>query len=570
MRNTRTSPLRRWSWLSALSAVMILGLLLGACAAPAAAPTAGEAAPAADTSAAAGKAGGTLRFGRYADSLFLDPVLNDANLDIWVLNSLYDTLLQSTRDGQGVEPMLAESFAVADDGLTATVTLRPEIKFADGSPITPADVKWSLDRARNPDNGIWTFSLESVDSVETQGDNQVVIKLKRPDPALPAALAMFNSAIMPQQLFEATAGATDEEKAKAFAEKPIGSGAFVLKEWERGNFMVMERNPYYWAKDADGVQLPYLDAVRFEIIPEDATRILKLQGGEIDAAEFIPLSRVAELQADANIDMQLYPSTKVNSILMNNRETLPDGTANPLSSLQVRQALNLAADKDALIQVVTFGVGTPEGSYMSATTPLFAKQAMYPYDVEKAKALLKEAGFENGFDVSILAIAGSADDSALTTALQQMWAEVGVKLNIEQVDAATRTARYRANDFQMRTSAWTNDINDPSQITSYFAIYETVESLHTGFQNAELEGLFQQSQAELDTTKRAEQYKRIQEIYINAAPIIFLYETPYPVALRKNVQGFFQLPLGQNLFSGRSGTIIVACTQCGGNGYTGI
>ncbi len=537
-----------------LSLVLVLGLLLQACAAPAAAPsqTGGEsaAAPATsgETAPAAGATGGTLRFGRYADSLFLDPVLNDANLDIWVLNSLYDTLLQSTLDGQGIEPMLAEGYEVTDDGLSMTVTLRPEIKFADGSPITPDDVKWSLDRARNPENGIWSFSLESVASVETQGDNQVVIKLNRPDPALPAALAMFNSAVMPQKLFEAMPGATDEEKAKAFAEKPIGSGAFVLKEWERGNYMLIERNPYYWAKDENGVQLPYLDAVRFEIIPEDATRILKLQGGEIDAAEFIPLSRVAELQADANINMELFPSTKVNSILMNNRETLLDGTTNPLSSQQVRQALNYAIDKDALIQVVTFGTGTPEGSYMSSTTPLFAQQAMYPYDVEKAKALLQEAGYGDGFDVSILAIAGSADDSALTTALQQMWAEIGVNLNIEQVDAATRTERYRANDFQMRTSAWTNDINDPSQITSYFAIYDVVESLHTGFQNAELEDLFQQSQAELDQAKRAEQYKRIQEIYVDAAPIVFLYETPYPVALRNNVKGFYQIPLGQNLF----------------------
>ena len=212
-----------------------------------------------------------------------------------------------------------------------TVTLRPDTKFADGSAITPDDVKWSLDRARNPDNGIWSFTLESVDSVETLGDNQVVLELKRPDPTLSAALAMFNSAVMPQKLFEAMPGATDEEKAKAFAEKPVGSGPFVLKEWERGNYMLIERNPYYWAKDADGVQLPYLDAVRFEIIPGDATRILKLQGSEIDGAEFIPLSRVAELKADPNINMELFPSTKVNSILMNNRETFLDGTANPLS-----------------------------------------------------------------------------------------------------------------------------------------------------------------------------------------------------------------------------------------------
>ena len=545
----RLPRLRPSSLRLALSLVLVLSFLMTACAAPAAAPAGEPAAETAAQPAAATKSGGSITFGRYADSLFLDPVLNDANLDIWILNSLYDTLLQSTKDGTGVEPMLATGYEAAADGLSYTVTLRDGIKFADGSPITPADVIWSLDRARNPENGIWSFSLESVAAVEAVGDNQVVLKLNRQDPSIPAALAMFNSAIMPQALFEAAAGATDAEKAQAFAEKPVGSGPFLLTEWVRGSHMVMERNPYYWQVDADGVQLPYLDSVRFEVIPEDATRILKLQAGEIDAAEFIPLSRVAELKADANIDMQLFPSTKVSSLLINGRPELLDGTANPLSDVRVRQALNYATDKDAVIQLVTFGVGTPSRSYMSSTTPLFAEQEMYPYNVDKAKELLADAGFADGFEVTCLAISGNADDAALLTAVQQMWAEVGVTLNIEQVDAATRTERYRANDFQMRTSAWTNDINDPSQITSYFAIYSVVESLHTGFQNAELEDLFTQSQKELDIAKRGEMYTRIQQIYVENAPIIFLYETAYPVAIRKNVQGFYQLPLGQNLFT---------------------
>ncbi|MEZ4711148.1 MAG: ABC transporter substrate-binding protein [Caldilineaceae bacterium] len=537
-----------------LSLLTVAALLLAACPAPAGpaqpATTSGDQAAAPAEPAASGEAatGGAMIFGRYADSLFLDPVLNDANLDIWVLNSLYDTLLHSTEDGQGIVEGLATGYEASDDGLTFTVTLREGIKFADGSDITPDDVKWSLDRARNPDNGIWSFTLEAVDSVDTT-DTGVVLHLNRPDPALPAALAMFNSEIMPQKLFEAMPGASDEEKAKAFAEKPIGSGPFMLTEWVRGSYMVMERNPYYWEKDENGVQLPYLDSVRFEIIPEDATRILKLQAGEIDGAEFIPLSRVAELQADANIGMELYPSTKVNYILMNNRPELNDGAANPLSDVRVRQALNYATDKDALIQLVTFGTGKAMQSYMSSTTPLWAPQELYPHNVDKAKELLADAGFADGFEVTSMALAGNADDSALLTALQQMWAEVNVTLNIEQLDAPTRTERYRANDYQMRTSGWTNDINDPSQITSYFAIYSVVESLHTGFQNAELETLFDESQRELDVATRADQYAQIQQIYAEAAPIIFLYETPYPVALRATTTGFFQLPLGQNIFT---------------------
>src|SRR5277367_401710 len=107
--------------------------------------------------------GGQMIYARAADSLFLDPVLNDANVDIWVLTNLYDTLLQPTPDGKGVNPGLATAYKVSDDGLSFTLTLRQGTKFSDGSPITADDVKWNLDRARNPKEGIWNFILESVD-----------------------------------------------------------------------------------------------------------------------------------------------------------------------------------------------------------------------------------------------------------------------------------------------------------------------------------------------------------------------------------------------------------------------
>jgi peptide/nickel transport system substrate-binding protein len=493
--------------------------------------------------------GGKMIYARNADSLFLDPVLNERNVDIWILTNLYDTLLEPTQDGRSVQPGLAESYQLSDDGLTFTAKLRPNLKFADGSPLTVEDVKWSLDRARDPKNGTWNFTLESIDSVATQGADTVVLHLKHPDPALTAALAIFNCSIMSKKLFEATPGATDAEKAKAFAEHPVGSGPFMLDRWQRGTQMVIKRNPYYWQTGEDGKPLPYLDEVDFQIIPDDAIRILKLQAGEVDGAEFIPYARVAELKGDPNLNMELFPSTKVTYLTLNIRPKLKDGTPNPLSDVRVRQALNYAIDKEALIKVVTFGVGTPMRSYMSSSTPLFYGPApAYAYDPAKAKALMKEAGQENGFALEAQGLAGSADDAANLSTIQQMWAQLGVRLSIVQADNATMVSRYDAADFQIQTGYWTDDIIDPSEITSYFAYYPTTESQHSGYDDPTIQTLFLKSTKEADKATRAEEYKEIQEIYVKAAPIVFMYQSPYPVGLRKTVQGFVQIPLGNNVF----------------------
>ena len=493
--------------------------------------------------------GGKMTYARYADSLFLDPVLTDANVDIWVMNNLYDTLIAPTEDGLGLQPGLATKWDVSADGKTVTLTLRPGVKFADGSPMLASDVVWSLDRARDPKAGAWNGLLGSIASVAGSGET-VTLTLKHPDPTLLPALATFNSGIMPQKLFEAAAGATPDDKAKAFAEKPIGTGPFMLTAWQRGVSMTLKRNPHHWKMAADGKALPYLDELEFQILPDDSTRLLKLKAGELDGAEFIPYARVKELQADSNLRMELWPSTRVAYLTFFCGATLKDGKPNPLSNPKVRQALNYAVNKDAVIQIVTLGLGKPMRSFMSSTTPLFAGQELYKTDMAKAKALLTEAGFPNGFETAIYSLSGNADQASMLAIVQQMWGQLGVKLRIDQVDNPTLTARYREENFSMRTAAWTNDIADPSQIASYFAYYPNIHALHSQWQDAKVDALYTQSQEEIDPAKRAAQYKELQQRYAEAAPILFLYETPYPVAFRKAAKGFVQLPLGNNLFEG--------------------
>ncbi|TKI04322.1 ABC transporter substrate-binding protein [Martelella alba] len=493
--------------------------------------------------------GGTLVYGRYADSNYLDPVMMEGNNNIWILSNLYDTLLLPTDDGKGVVPGLASHWSMSADNLSLTMTLRDNLRFSDGSPITPEDVKWSLERASKPGNGEWQFMVDSIANVTVSGPHTVVIHLKHVDPAILSALTVFNTAIMPEKRFEAEPGKTDEEKAEKFAEHPVGSGPFVLKSWQRNGSMSLVRNPYYWQKGADGKALPYLDGIRFDIIPDDATRILKLKSGELDGAEFIPYSRVGELKSQPGIAMKLFPSTRTEYASVNVRPEY-QGAKNPLADVRVRQALDYATDKNGIIQLVTFGLGTPMTSYISSATPgHYGDKPLFPVDIAKAKALLKAAGYADGFSTRIMILSGNEDEISIATALQQMWSQVGVKLAIDQVDNATRTARYRAGDFAIRLGVWTDDIADPNEVTSYFVYSKNIGALHSGWHSDKADALFEASQQEKDSAKRLDDYRQIQAIYNQQGPVIPLYESSYPVALKTTVHGFVQIPLGNNVFT---------------------
>ena len=222
---------------------------------------------------------------------------------------------------------------------------------------------------------------------------------------------------------------------------------------------------------------------------------------------------------------------------------------------KVRQALNYATDKNAIIQITTHDVGKPMHSFMSSATPLhWSDGPLYPYDLAKAKAAAGGGRLRERLrDVKLTRAGRQRRRDRHRTALQQMWAQVGVKLSLEQVDNATRTDRYREGDFQMRlrpgpTTSPTRARSPPTSSTS-----RTSSRCTRAGRTSEADKLFEQSQQETDAAKRADAVQaRSRQIYNESGPILYLYETPYPVALRKKVKGFVQIPLGNNIFAATS------------------
>ncbi len=497
--------------------------------------------------------GGTFIFGASRDVIFFDPVYQQQTEGIWFGLNVYDTLLQPTADGKALQSALASEYVLSPDGLKMKLTLRPRIEFSDGSPILAADVKFTLDRGRSKDQGgnyyfFWPplTLLKPARMTQWRSTSNTPIRSSRRCLRVSTPPSSRRSKCL---RCPASRCATRNARSRSTPSVPgrsyYHSGSMAVDS-------TLIRNPYYWKQGADGKPLPYLDKVQVDIIPDDATRFLMLKAGEINGTEFVPFSRAAELKADPKIHMVLFPAEKIVYLGMNIRPTLKDGRENPLADKRVRQALNYAVDKKAIAQIVTYGMGVPQVTLPPASTPLAMtdKGEPYPYNPAKAKSLLEQAGYDHGLDLTIYAVAGNADDAAELAVIQQMWGQLGIRLKVQLLDSTISVAKYRASDFQMRAAVWTNDYNDPSQIVSYMAYYPAYESDRSGFNDAELNTLFERSRVETDAAQRKALFRRIQEIYIEAAPMVFLLDEPYPVALDTRTEGFVQLPLGNYLFSG--------------------
>src|SRR5262249_53672437 len=239
--------------------------------------------------------GGTFRFGRFEDSVTLDPVATFYNSDIWLLQSVYEQLLRVAPNGTELEPSLATSWDVSPDGLTYTFHLRQGVTFHDGSSLKASDVKYSMGRAKNDPANIWTFTMVAVQDIQTPDDATVVVKLNQPWAPFLADVAMFNCAVMP----EAWASAD----VKRLVTEMNGTGPFSFVEFKKGEYVQLKKNPNYWAKGR-----PYLDEVKVVYVVDDNARILQLQGGELDGINGVPPSRIDELGSDPKFQVLQLPA----------------------------------------------------------------------------------------------------------------------------------------------------------------------------------------------------------------------------------------------------------------------
>jgi peptide/nickel transport system substrate-binding protein len=463
---------------------------------------------------------------RPEDSNNLDPVTQDGNVNIWVLNLITEGLLQTTDDGASIETLLADSYAVSDDFLTYTFKIKPNLKFSNGDPVLAEDLVWSYERAMNAgDDSVWTEIVANLKSVEAPDDTTFIVNMKEPSPVSDATLTFFTLVIGDKSYF-------DEVGLDEYKKRPIGTGAYKLDEWRTGEFLRVVKNENF--RDADKV---VTESIRFNVVPDDNTRVMQLQSGEADIATYVSFARLDELANDPNLKVVKKESTEMRMLALN----CDNG---PTANVDVRKAIAMAIDREAIVKMVLFNHGTLADSYLAQAVPYYSKPKTYSYDVEAAKELLAGAGYPDGFDITLTTVSGNANYENMANLVKEQLSLIGINVEIELLEAGTHNSKRNELKLGLFFGGWTSDIPDPSQQTGYYCQPVMANCVHTGWQNEEVIALAETAALEMDETKRAEMYKQIQQIYADEVPSIPIYYAPFANAMSKNVEGFEQTPLG--------------------------
>ena len=512
-------------WLEKASMLAIMGLALAACAPPTADDAAGGGDEESQGSAAGESAdatGGQLVVARTGDIDNLDPHLATAFQTYQTLELVYDTLFELTPELEVTEG-LVESYEYDEAGTTLTLTLREDVVFQDGSELDSEDVTASLERILDEETGaVGRGNLTSVTAVEAPDASTVELTLSEPDGTLPVALAGLNTAILSSEAIAAGTVGSD----------PMGTGPFAFENWDQGQSVLLSAHDEYWG---DG---PYLDEVQFRVIPDETSLLAGLRADEFQMGVMTDPSVVPQID-EAELTVERTPALAYHALMLNS-------TRGPLADQLVRQAIACAIDRQELVDNALFGEGEVTGPF---TAPAFAGD---PYDglpcdgrdVELAQSLLEEAGQGDGFTLNTIVMTGgyeTAIDEAQV--LQAQLAEIGVTLDLEQLETNVYVDRWLAADFDAAV-ALNGGSADPHQMYArYFTSGGNLNEVAT-YSSPALDELFAAGRAETDPDARAEIYAQISDQLLEASPWAWLFTGYEYRVLQPEVEGFVPMPTG--------------------------
>jgi peptide/nickel transport system substrate-binding protein len=469
--------------------------------------------------------GGTLTIARSQDIISMDKTTTFDNNSIYVMEQIMEPLFTVSKDGSKVDPWLATGYDISGDKLTYTIHLRKGVKFSNGTPMTAADVKFSIDEDTKTGSDGWGYINSAIDTVTATDDSTVTIKLKYAWAPLLADLSLFSNGIIPNNYGGKTAA--------EFYQAPVGTGPFVWGSWTKGQSVKVTANKNYWGNK------PHLDAVTWTVVADANTRKLQLQGGQIDIDDTPDWSSFTSLKNAPGINAQTFPSTYEEYVTFNEQKP-------PFQDVHVRRAISYAIDRNAIIKTVLFGNGTPANSLLSPGTPFYDKNNGAPtFDMAKAKAEMAQSTVPQGFATTMLIASGNPDQASIAQIMQSELKELGITLTIQQLDPTAQKQARLKSQFDMVAQAWTMDIPDPDEWTS-FAVDPTGGS-HSSFSyynNPQIIDLNKQAEKETDDSKRASLYSQIQKTASQDSPFAYLYYAPYVFAMKDSVKGFFSTPLG--------------------------
>lgn len=531
-----TSSLAQLRRSLALTSLLILTVLLAACAAPAAPAAAPAASEASAPAAAPGEPviGGELVIGAAQEPDSLNPWLTGLTVGLEVEAMIYDSLTRVDPTGVHVPALAAEVPTIENGGIsedlrTYTYTLRDDVTWHDGTPFTADDVVFTYEAVADPEiNARSRTGFELIESVEAPDAHTVRFTLNQPNAAFLETWAYRG--ILPKHIFE-----NEDLNTSEYNRAPtVGTGPYKFVEWVSGDRIVVERNENYYR---DG---GYIDRIVYQIVPSSDTLLTLQETGEIDARFSIPAEQVALVEGLGTYNVLSTPAHAYFHFTINNTDPI-------LGDVRVRQALTHGLDKQVIADTVLQGLVQPHGSPVAQPSWVYVDHNdRYPFDPAAAATLLDEAGWVLGEDgirskdgqplaLTLLNIAGESERLQIVQLAQAMWKEIGVDVEISQVDAPTFVDAMTTQNYQFAYGWWGFSV-DPSGYNDRWL--STSAGHWLNYDNPEVDQLLLDALQTADPEARKALYAQFQEQVVEDATNIYVYNRVNFDAVKPRLQGF--------------------------------